>query len=76
MVSVEIAWCSRAHLGRMVDDVACKATVVEPMQLVDIYNRHGGSTTVKIPKRDPATLCLPNGLFESIECGARLPRGS
>ena len=44
---------------------------------MDLYNRHGSCTTVKIPKRDPGTLCLPPGVFESIEgrlrdfCAAR-----
>ncbi|HVU63163.1 MAG TPA: AAA family ATPase [Phycisphaerales bacterium] len=77
LIVVEMLASSRRDVRLLADEVAKRATVVEHRQLVDLYNRHGGCVTIKIPKRNPETLCLPRGLFESVEqrlcefCGAR-----
>lgn len=77
MITAEVFMCSREDLGRITDEAARRATTVENRQLVDFYSRHGCRSTVKIPKRTPETLCLPKGLFESVErqlrdfCGSR-----
>lgn len=77
IIEVEMLWSTRRDVQRLTDEVAKRATVVEPNQLVDLYDQRGNCVTVKIPKRSPETLCLPRGLFESIEqrlrefCSAR-----
>ncbi len=77
IIQVEMLWSTRRDVERLAAEVARRAAVVEHRQLVDLYNRHGGCTTVTIPKRMPETLCLPRGLFDSTEqrlrefCGAR-----
>lgn len=77
IIQVEMLWSTRRDVERMTAEVARRAAVIEPKQLVDLYDRHGGSTTVKIPKREAYTLCLPRGMFESVEqrlrefCSAR-----
>jgi hypothetical protein len=77
MITVEVMLCSRAELERLYALVTGLATTVETRQVVDLYDRHGNCTCLKIPKRDPTTLCLPRGLFEGVEsrlrdfCGAR-----
>jgi hypothetical protein len=77
VMEIEIIGCTRAVLLAVIQEVLRRATHVETRQLVDLYNRFGHQTTIKIPKRDPKTLCLPQGLFESVAqrlqefCGAR-----
>ncbi|MGH7132020.1 MAG: AAA family ATPase [Phycisphaerales bacterium] len=70
-IIVEVVLGTRADLARMLADVTRRADVMEHRQLVDLYDRYGSSNTVTIPKRDPATLCLPAGLFESVESRLR-----
>jgi chaperone BCS1 len=77
IMEIEVLWCSQTALREIVHEAVRRATYVETRQIVDLYNRHGHPTTIRIPKRDPKTLCLPQGLFESTAqrlhefCGAR-----
>jgi hypothetical protein len=77
LMTVELLWCSRATLASIVDRVARRAAAADDRQPVDLYQRHQGTTTVKIPRRDPRTLCLPPAFFDSIHarlaefCAAR-----
>lgn len=71
IIVVEMMMCRRSDVARMVEDVERRAAVAEPLQVVDLYNRYGTCTTLKIPKREAATLCLPAGVFESVELRLR-----
>jgi hypothetical protein len=67
LITLEVFACRRGDLVAMAEMAGARATVVEHRQLVDVYNRYGSRTTIKIPKRTPDTLCLPPGLFDTIE---------
>lgn len=67
MITVEVLLASRADMGRLLDEVKRRADASEPRQIIELCDKHGGSTTRRLPKRESSTLCLPRGLFESIE---------
>ncbi|CAN5693633.1 hypothetical protein BH11PLA1_BH11PLA1_03110 [soil metagenome] len=71
MIVVEVAWGTRVQITRMVEEAGRRAVYAEERQVVGLYGRHGLSSTIRIPKRDPRTLCLPRGLFESVETRLR-----
>lgn len=66
MIEIEVLFGTCADLARMLDAVKQRANVMADRQLVDLCNKYGSSTTITLPKRDPATLCLPAGFFESL----------
>ncbi len=64
IIELEVFRASRADLERMLAEAKRRANVAVDRQLVDLYDKWGSASTVALPKRSSATLCLPSGLFE------------
>lgn len=71
MITLEVFLARRRDIERMNEEVALRADTGRTHQLVDIFDRWGSATTLTLPKRHARTLCLPNGLFDSIESRLR-----
>lgn len=71
MVHVEVLLGTSADIARMSREAAKRADVMQHRQLVHVLDRYGSRTTITLPKREAATLCLPGGMFESIEARLR-----
>jgi len=71
MISVEVFFGTRAHIERMSLEAARRADAGERVQLVDVHERYGDTSTIVLPKRHGRTLCLPAGFFESVESRLR-----
>lgn len=67
IINVEVLFATRSDLSRMLSAAKARTSIAEPRQLVDLCSKHGGKTTISLPKRSPDTLCLPHGTFEGLE---------
>jgi chaperone BCS1 len=71
MITIEVLMCTRADLERMMREAKRRAGAVENRQIVELCDKWGGKSRVTMPKRSPGTLCLPAGLYDSIESRVR-----
>lgn len=71
MINIEVLWCSRRDLARLLDEARRRASAGEPRQIVELCDRYGSRHTIKFPRREPETLCLPQGQYEALEARVR-----
>lgn len=71
MITVEVVGGTRADLALMLAEARRRASFSRHRQVVEMCDRWGSRHTLVLPKRAPATLCLPAGLYESVEARVR-----
>jgi hypothetical protein len=71
IINVEVVLATRADLARMLAEVRRRATVAEDRQVVEFCDKWGSRHTLKLPRREARTLCLPAGLYEDVETRVR-----
>jgi chaperone BCS1 len=67
IIRVEVIAGTAADVVGMLSDVKRRANVMERRQIVHLCDKYGARHTMLLPKRSPATLCLPAGLYQGIE---------
>ncbi|MBC7772544.1 MAG: AAA family ATPase [Pyrinomonadaceae bacterium] len=71
MITVEVLFGSREDLARMLVEARRRSVVCHDRQIVEFCDRWGCRHSLKLPKRSPQTLCLPQGFYESAESRIR-----
>ncbi len=71
MITIEVLWCSQRDLARLLEEARRRASAGEARQIVELCDRYGSRHTIKFPRREPGTLCLPQGQYEALEARAR-----
>jgi mitochondrial chaperone BCS1 len=67
IIIVEIIAGTTADVSAMLAEAKRRANVMEHRQIVHLCDKFGARHTMLLPKRAPATLCLPADFYESIE---------
>jgi hypothetical protein len=67
ILTIEALFGKKSSMNRMRSCVETMANIHHNRLVVDVAGRHGMLNRIHLPKRDPKTLCLPAGMYESLE---------
>lgn len=71
VIRVEVLGGTPRDLEALLSVVQRRPSPFENRQIVHLCDKYGGRHRMLLPKRSPATLCLPSNLYESIEARVR-----
>lgn len=71
IINVEVVWATRTDLARFITAARQYTSACPDRTLLDVCDKWGGRTTRSMPRRTPATLCLPAGFYDRLEARLR-----